>query len=60
MRKRYDTFFRSTMTTFKAIRYWLKLKVSAKAPKNWSEKRKRIDDRITALVRNSANSASIE
>ena len=38
----------------------MKLRVSEKAPKNWSEKRKRIDGRITALVRNSANSASIE
>ena len=28
--------------------------------KNWSEKRKRIDDRITALVRNSLSTASIE
>ena len=45
---------------FKALRCWLKLKISRKAPKNWSEKRKRIDDRITALVRNSVNSASIE
>ena len=34
MRKRYDTFFKSTMTTFKAICCWLKLKVSNKAPKN--------------------------
>ena len=60
MRKKYDTFFRSTMTAFKAIRCWLKLKVSEKAPKNWSEKRIRIDDRITALVRNSGSSALIE
>ena len=60
MRKNYGTFFRSTMTAFKAIRCWLKLKVSEKVPKNWSEKRIRIDDRITALVRNSGSSASIE
>ena len=57
MRKKYDTFFRSTMTAFKAIRCWLRLKVSEKALKNWSEKRIRIDDRITALVRNSGSSA---
>ena len=57
MRKRYDTFFKSTMITFKAIRCWLKLRVSEKAPKNWSEKRRRIDDRITALVRNSVSTA---
>ena len=48
------------MTALKAIRCWLRLKVSEKAPKNWSEKRIRIDDRITALVRNSVSSASIE
>ena len=60
MRKRYDIFCKSTMITFKAIRCWLKLKVSENAPKNWSEKRRRIDDRITALVRNSVNTASIE
>ena len=60
MRKKYETFFRSAMTAFKAIRCWLKLKVSEKAPRNWSKKRMRIDDRITALVRNSGSSASIE
>ena len=60
VRKNYGTFFRSMMTTFKAIRCWLRLKLSKKAPKNWSEKRMRIDDRITALVRNSGKSASIE
>ena len=48
------------MTTFKAIRFWLRLKVSKKAPKNWEEKRMRIDDRITALARNSGGSAMIE
>ena len=37
----------------------LKLKISKQAPKNWSDKRKRIDDRITALVRNSVNTASV-
>ena len=40
--------------------YALKLKVSEKAPKNWSEERIRIDYSITALVRNTGNSASIE
>ena len=38
------------MTTFKAIKCWLRLKVTKKAPKDWSEKRMRITDRITALV----------
>ena len=59
MKKKYDIFFRSTMITFKAIRCWLKLKISKQAPKNWADKRKRIDDRITALVRNSVNTASV-
>ena len=60
LRKRYDVFFRSTMVAFKAIRCWLKLKISKEAPKNWSEKRKKMDDRITAFVRNSVSTASIE
>ena len=51
LKKRYDVFFRSNMIAFKAIRCWLKLKLSKKAPKNWAEKRKRIDDRITKLIR---------
>ena len=48
------------MTTFKAIRCWLRLDVSKKAPKGWSEKRIRITDRITAIVRNSGDSATQE
>ena len=48
------------MTTFKAIRCWLRLDVSKKAPKGWSEKRMRITDRITALVRNSEGSATLK
>ena len=55
MKKKYDVFFRLTMIAFKAIWCWLKLKISKQAPKNWFDKRKRIDDRITALVRNSVN-----
>ena len=39
VRKGYKAFFGSMMTTFKAIRCWLRLKVSKKAPKDWSEKR---------------------
>ena len=39
MRKRYDTFFKSTMIAFKALRCWLRLKPSKKAPKRWVEKR---------------------
>ena len=34
--------------------------VDHEAPKNWSDKRRKIDDRITMLARNSVNTASIE
>ena len=44
LRKRYDVFFRSTMVAFKAIRCWLRVKLSDKAPKDWATKRKEIDD----------------
>ena len=47
-------------TSFKAIRCWLRLDVSKKAPKGWSEKRIRITDRIKAIVRNSGGSATLE
>ena len=60
LKKRHDVFFRSTMVAFKAIRCWLKLKLSKKAPKNWAEKRKRIDDRITKFIRSPKSEASIE
>ena len=60
MRKKYDIFFRSTIVAVKAIRCWLKLKISKQAPKNWSDKRRKIDDRIIMLARNSVNTASIE
>ena len=59
MRKRYDTFFKSTMIAFKALRCWLRLKPSEKAPKRWVERRHKIEDRITALVREPVRSASI-
>ena len=45
LRKRHDVFFRSTMVAFKAIQCWLRLKSSDGAPKNWADKRKRIDDK---------------
>ena len=60
LKKRHDVFFRSTMVAFKAIRCWLKMKVSEKALKNWAEKRKRIDDRITKFIRSPKSEASIE
>ena len=60
LKKRHDIFFRSTMVAFKAIRCWLRLKLSEKAPKNWAEKRRRIDDRITKFTRGPKREASIE
>ena len=39
IRKGYKTFFGSMMTTFKAIQCWLRIDVSKRAPKGWSEKR---------------------
>ena len=38
LRKRYDTVFKSTMYTLKALRCWLKLKPSKSIPKGWLEK----------------------
>ena len=34
--------------------------ISKRAPKGWSEKRLRITNRITAMVRNSGDSATLE
>ena len=48
------------MVAFKAIRCWLKLTLSKKAPKNWEEKRKKIDDRITRFIRIPKWEASLE
>ena len=36
------------------------MKLSEKAPKNWAERRRRIDDRITKFIRSPKNEASIE
>ena len=60
LRKRYDVFFRSTMCTFKAIRCWLKTKLTNKAPKDWDEKRKEIDERILKLMKSPKQEATIE
>ena len=49
-----------TMVAFKAVQCWLRLKLSKRAPKNWAEKRRRIDDRITKLTKSSRREASIE
>ena len=37
IRKGYKMFFGSMMTTFKAIQCWLRIDVSKRAPKGWSE-----------------------
>ena len=44
LKRRYDVFFRSTTVTFRAIRCWLNLKASDKAPRHWLRKRKEIDE----------------
>ena len=58
--KGYKTFFESLMTTFKAIQCWLKMDISKRAPKGWSEKRLVIMNRISAMTRNSGESATLE
>ena len=60
IRKGYITFFESMMTTLKAIQCWLKMDISKKAPKGWLEKRLRMTNRITAMVRNSGDSATLK
>ena len=60
MKKRYDVVFRSTTVTFKAIRCWLNLEVSDKAPKHWERKRQAINDRIISLTRCPKEEATIE
>ena len=60
LRKRHDVFFRSTMVAFKAIQCWIRLKPSDGAPKNWADKRKKIDDKITNLTRGPDREATIE
>merc|ERR1711873_90820 len=49
LRKRYDTVFKSTMYTLKALRCWLKLKPSELIPKGWLEKRQKICERLEKL-----------
>ena len=48
------------MCTFKAIRCWLKTELTNKAPKNWDEKRKEINERILKLMRSPKQEATIE
>merc|ERR1711872_993375 len=49
LRKRYDTVFKSTMCTLKALRCWLKLKPSKIIPTGWIEKRQKICERLDNL-----------
>ena len=60
MRKRNDIVFRSTTVTFKAIRCWLNLELSDKAPRHWLKKRQAIDERILSLTRCPKKGATIE
>ena len=60
LRKRYDTFFRSTMCTLKAIRCWLKAKPTELAPKGWIKKREKINNRIENFDKISIREATIE
>ena len=53
-------FFRSTTIACKAIRCWLRLKISDKAPKNCATKRNEIDERIMKFTRCPKKEASIE
>ena len=55
-----DIVFRSTTVTFRAIRCWLNLDLSDKAPKNWVKKRRAIDERILSLTRCPKKEATIE
>ena len=60
LRKRYDTFFKSTMCTLKAIRCWLKLKPTDSVPNGWLNKREKIYNRIEQLDKTSVCEATIE
>merc|ERR1711873_301539 len=60
LRKRYDTFFRSTMCNLKAIRCWLKAKPTETAPKGWIKKREKINNRIENFDKISNYEATIE
>merc|ERR1712240_930919 len=49
LKRKYDTFFKSTMCTLKAVRCWLKLKATDSVPKGWLNKRQKIYDRLEKL-----------
>ena len=48
------------MVAFKAIRCWLRMKPSDEAPRNWTTKRREIDERIMNLTRCPNKEATIE
>merc|ERR1711873_37992 len=60
LRKRYDTYFQSTMCTLKAIRCWLKLKTTESVPKGWLKKREKIYTGIEIFDKISIHEATIE
>ena len=60
MKRRYDIVFRSTTVTFKAIRCWLNLELSDRAPRHWFRKRQEIDERILSLTKCPKKEATIE
>ena len=45
LRRKYDTFFKSTMCILKAVRCWLKLKSTSFVPSGWLDKREKIYNR---------------
>ena len=49
LKRKYDTFFKSTMCTLKAVRCWLKLKATNSMPNGWLNKREKIYDRLEKL-----------
>ena len=61
LKRNYRTFFHTMMVKFKVVRCWLKLKVSDKAPKHWSQARLAILSRIEEKTRSSSREeATIE
>ena len=49
LQRKYDTVFKATMCTLKAVRSWLKLKVTSSMPNGWLDKREKIYNRLEKL-----------
>ena len=49
LKRKYDTVFKATMCTLKAVRSWLKLKVTSSMPNGWLDKREKIYNRLEKL-----------